>query len=102
MCKTSNLEIAKIQWEHRYSTTDESDKFDRWIRLGRIKNMTVAIIVKVKIKEKVNYVLKVPNNTILETLTNKLIFNTEADAKEEANNYIHDYISNFLIYKKGK
>ncbi len=83
--------IAGIRWENRYSTTSEDDKMGRWMRLGRINGMTVAIILKAKER----FIVKLPNNKSDESLENAIIVTSENEAMLEAEKYIAKYVSNF-------
>jgi len=84
--------IAGIRWESRYSTTLEDDKMGRWMRLGRINGMTVAIILKAKER----FIVKLPNNKSYESLENAIIVTSENEAMLEAEKYIAKYVSNFF------
>lgn len=84
--------IAGIRWESRYSATLEDDKMGRWMRLGRINGMTVAIILKAKER----FIVKLPNNKSDESLENAIIVTSENEAMLEAEKYIAKYVSNFF------
>lgn len=88
------MKIADMVWESRYSYTSADDKFGRWMRIGRINNMTVAIITKVKMGER--FLVKLPNCRGDESIENCLILHTEEEAKKEAVKYIRKYVSNFI------
>lgn len=84
-----------IVWEQRYSRTLNNDKFGRWMRIGRINGMTVAIITKAEVENKpTRYVVKLPNNTGNESLQNNIITSSENDAMLESEKYIVEYVSN--------
>ena len=83
--------ITGIRWEQRYSTTLEDDEQGRWMRLGRINGMTVAIILKVQER----FIVKLPNNRSDESLENAIIVTSEQEAMLEAEKYIAKYVSNF-------
>ena len=88
--------IAGIVWEQRYSKTLDNDKFGRWMRIGRINEMTVAIITKAEVENKpTRYVVRLPNNTGNESLQNDIITLSENEAMLEAEKYIAKYVSNF-------
>ncbi|MCK9209228.1 MAG: hypothetical protein M0P61_00190 [Ignavibacteriaceae bacterium] len=87
--------IAPIIWEKRYSTTEADDKFGRWMRIGRINEMTVAIITKAVHLEKIKYVVKLPNNKGDESLQSDIIVNSENEAMLEAEKFIAGYVANF-------
>ena len=88
--------IAGIQWEQRYSKTLDNDKFGRWMRIGRINGMTVAIITKAEVENKpTRFVVKLPNNRGDESLQNNIILLSENEAMNEAEKYIAKYVSNF-------
>lgn len=87
--------IAPIIWEKRYSTTEADDKFGRWMRIGRINEMTVAIITKAVHLEKIKYVLRLPNNKGDESLQSDITTNSENEAMLEAEKFIAGYVANF-------
>jgi len=87
--------IAGIIWEKRYSITEADDKFGRWMRIGRINDMTVAIITKVESVGKIKFVVKLPNIKGDETLQNNLLVDSEDEAMIEAGEYIRGYADNF-------
>lgn len=83
--------IAGIQWESRYSTTLKDDERGRWMRIGRINGMTVAIILK----EKERFLIKLPNNSGDESLENHIIATDLGQGMLDAEKYIAKYVSNF-------
>lgn len=87
--------IAGIIWEKRYSTTEADDRFGRWMRIGRINEMTVAIITKAVHLEKVKYVVKLPNDRADESLQSNIMVNSENEAMLEAEKFIAGYVANF-------
>jgi hypothetical protein len=90
-----NTKIADIIWEKRYSVTEADDGFGRWMRIGRINDMTVAIITKAVHLEKTKYVVKLPNNKGDESLQSDIIVNSENEAMLEAEKFIAGYVANF-------
>jgi len=87
--------IAGIVWEKRYSTTEADDKFGRWMRIGRINDMTIAIIIKAVHLEKIKYVVKLPNNKGDESLQSDIMANSENEAMLAAEKHIAEYVANF-------
>lgn len=83
--------IAGIRWESRYSTTLKDDERGRWMRIGRINGMTVAIILKAKER----FLIKLPNNRSDESLENHIIATDLGQGMLEAEKYIAKYVSNF-------
>lgn len=86
--------IAGIRWEQRYSTTLDDDKLGRWMRIGRVNGMTVAIITKIKI-EPVRFTVHLPNNKGDESVEGFITALTEQEAMERAEKYIVEYVSKF-------
>lgn len=93
--KDTQPPIAGIVWEKRYSATEADDRFGRWMRIGRINEMTVAIITKAVHLEKIKYVLRLPNNKGDESLQSDIITNSENEAMLEAEKFIAGYVANF-------
>jgi hypothetical protein len=85
--------IAGIQWESRYSTTLKDDERGRWMRIGRINGMTVAIILKAKER----FLIKLPNNKGDESLENCIIATDLGQGMLDAEKYIAKYVSNFSV-----
>ena len=85
--------IAGIQWESRYSTTLKDDERGRWMRIGRINGMTVAIILKAKER----FLIKLPNNSGDESLQSHIIATDLGQGMLEAEKYIAKYVSNFSV-----
>jgi len=83
--------IAGIRWESRYSTTLKDDERGRWMRIGKINGMTVAIILKAKER----FLIKLPNNRGDESLENCIIVTDLGQGMLEAEKYIAKYVSNF-------
>ncbi len=89
--------VAEIQWEKRYSRTLDNDKFGRWMRIGRINNITVAIMQKVESDGlPVRFLVRLPNNRGDESLQNNIVDLYERAAMEEAQKYIRKYINDLL------
>ena len=86
--------IAGIRWEQRYSTTLDDDKLGRWMRIGRVNGMTVAIITKIKV-EPVRFTVHLPNNKGDESVEGFITTLTEQEAMGKAEKYICEYASNF-------
>ena len=82
---------AGIDWEKRYSLSLHNDKQGRWMRIGRINGMTVAIITKANDK----FLVRVPNNKGDESLVNGIIATSEQEAMLKGKEYIAEYVSNF-------
>ncbi len=93
--KERTEKIAPIIWEKRYSDTSTDDKFGRWMRIGRINEMTVAIITKAVHLERIKYVLRLPNGKGDESLQSDIITNSENEAMLEAEKFIAGYVANF-------
>lgn len=91
------IAFAPIIWEERYSNTSEDDKYNRWMRIGRINGMTFAIITKVKSKETTRYLLRFPNMTGDESLSSDLICETELEAKSRIIIIKNQYAHNLFI-----
>ena len=87
--------IAGIVWEKRYSTTEADDRFGRWMRIGKINDMTVAICIKAVHLEKIKYVVKLPNNKGDESLQSDIMANSENEAMLAAEKHIAEYVANF-------
>ena len=85
----------KIEWEKRYSLTLDDDKMGRWMRIGRINGMTVAIMTKVKFEREgineIRFLTKLPNNTGNESIQNNIVSLTEGEALAESERYIIKY-----------
>ena len=91
----NRTKIASIVWEKRYSTTEADDRFGRWMRIGRINDMTVAIVIKAVHLEKIKYVVKLPNNKGDESLQSDIMANSENEAMLAAEKHIAEYVANF-------
>ena len=90
--------IGEVKWENRYSTTLENDKMGRWMRIGRVNSMTIAIITKATNDEtkETRFVVKVPNDNSDESIQTHYLTMTEDGAKERAETHIKKYISKFF------
>ena len=86
--------IAGIRWEQRYSRTLEDDNLGRWMRIGRVNGMTVAIITKIRV-DPVRFTVHLPNNKGDESVGGFITALTEQEAMERAEKYICEYVSNF-------
>jgi len=87
----------QIRWEQRYSTTSEDDKFGRWMRIGRVNGMTLAIITKVKGEFLTKFVIALPNINGNESIHGHLIRQTEEGAINDAERHIIDYIHRLTV-----
>lgn len=45
--------MIKIEYTHRYSSTDDFDDLGRWARLAGVNGVTIAWVNKIQSKEKV-------------------------------------------------
>jgi len=81
--------MTKIIWEMRYSDNVDNDRLGRWMRLGRIDGMTVAIITKVRDR----FLVTLPNNKGDESLQNSIIMLSVSEAITQTEKHIAKYIS---------